>query len=283
MNWAAAEEKFGIQIKRTKQLGGGDISTVWLLEIKTQNLILKVNSAEQKAMSEAEFKGLKILRDAGVIQVPMVFEFGLLNDRSFILMEFIPAGKAHGQTFTEFGEKLAALHQFDSATFGLDHDNFIGALPQRNFQHEKWNMFFWYDRIQPQFKLALWQGLMHESEIPEESNFLQLVDEVFCNHKPALLHGDLWNGNKLVTLKGNVALIDPAVYYGHPMMDLGMTLLFGGFPEKFYEAYYSNAGISGNIQQQTDLAQLYYLLVHLNLFGSSYYASVKSLLKKYFD
>jgi fructosamine-3-kinase len=34
--------------------------------------------------------------------------------------------------------------------------------------------------------------------------------------------------------------------------------------------------------EQIDLYQLYYLLVHLNLFGSGYYSSVSAILKRYF-
>ncbi|WP_286833732.1 fructosamine kinase family protein, partial [Proteiniphilum sp. UBA5280] len=39
---------------------------------------------------------------------------------------------------------------------------------------------------------------------------------------------------------------------------------------------------SENYSQQIELYQLYYLLVHLNLFGSGYYSSVPSVLRKYF-
>ncbi|MCQ0110639.1 fructosamine kinase family protein [Zhouia sp. CL16] len=34
-------------------------------------------------------------------------------------------------------------------------------------------------------------------------------------------------------------------------------------------------------QKRLDIWQLYYLLVHLNLFGSSYYSSVLHILNKY--
>lgn len=38
----------------------------------------------------------------------------------------------------------------------------------------------------------------------------------------------------------------------------------------------------GNYLEKIDLYQLYYLLVHLNLFGSGYYSSVAAILKRYF-
>ena len=44
---------------------------------------------------------------------------------------------------------------------------------------------------------------------------------------PARLHGDLWNGNVLWGLDGQVWLIDPAAYGGHREVDLAMLSLFG--------------------------------------------------------
>ena len=49
--------------------------------------------------------------------------------------------------------------------------------------------------------------------------------------------GDLWNGNYLVNKHGHPTLIDPAIYYGSREVDIAMTKLFGGFPQKFYNSY----------------------------------------------
>ncbi|HCB89522.1 MAG TPA: fructosamine kinase, partial [Porphyromonadaceae bacterium] len=58
--------------------------------------------------------------------------------------------------------------------------------------------------------------------------------------------------------------------------------LFGGFTSSFYDAYHEIIPKSGSDGQQIELYQLYYLLVHLNLFGSGYYSSVTSILQRYF-
>ena len=97
-----------------------------------------------------------------------------------------------------------------------------------------------------------------------------------------LLHGDLWGGNHLIASDGTPYLIDPATYYGHSMVDVAMSHLFGGFGTLFYEAYHEQIPRTDNHDVQIDLYQLYFLLVHLNLFGSGYYASVASILKRYF-
>ena len=86
-----------------------------------------------------------------------------------------------------------------------------------------------------------------------------------------LLHGDLWSGNAYATVDGAPGIIDPAVYRGDGEVDLAMTELFGGFGQRFYEAYNAVLPISRAYEVfKRDLYQLYYLLVHVNLFGASY-------------
>src|SRR5690625_7628347 len=96
---------------------------------------------------------------------------------------------------------------------------------------------------------------MISGEIPEEPS--------------ALVRGDLWNGNYMVSSNGSPVLIDPAVAFASREMDLAMMQLFGGFPAEVFEVYNENFPLEYDCQKRTNLWQLYYLLVHLNLFGRS--------------
>ena len=98
---------------------------------------------------------------------------------------------------------------------------------------------------------------------------------------PSLLHGDLWSGNAMPDRKGKPMLIDPAVYVGHHEADLAMTELFGGFPSTFYNAYYEIIPKESGYEDRRDIYNLYHLLNHLNLFGKSYLASVRRILRHY--
>ena len=76
--------------------------------------------------------------------------------------------------------------------------------------------------------------------------------------------------------------IDPAVYAGDPIVDIAMTRLFGGFPKAFYEGYNEVNPISlMGLEVKIQLYQLFYLLVHVALFGRSYVPSVASILQRY--
>ena len=88
---------------------------------------------------------------------------------------------------------------------------------------------------------------------------------------PALIHGDLWSGNYFPDSDGHPVLIDPAVYRGDGEVDLAMMELFGSLPRGFVDAYDHVRGVSLRYREYgRDLYQLYYLLVHVNLFGGGY-------------
>jgi fructosamine-3-kinase len=95
------------------------------------------------------------------------------------------------------------------------------------------------------------------------------------------VHGDLWNGNVLVMEGGGPAFIDPAPYEGHREVDLAMTELFGGFDTGFYAAYEEGWPLlPGYRELRRYVYQLYYLLVHVNLFGGGYHARTATALRR---
>ena len=107
---------------------------------------------------------------------------------------------------------------------------------------------------------------------------LALVDRVaarsgeLCGppEPPALLHGDLWAGNRLVDRDGANWLIDPATYWGHREVDLAMMRLFGGFGAEAFDAYDEAHPLATGWPDRVEWYQLVPLLVHAILFGGSY-------------
>ena len=85
----------------------------------------------------------------------------------------------------------------------------------------------------------------------------------------------------MIDNNGSPVIMDPAVYYGHREADIAMTFLFGGFNNELYYYYNETFPLQKNWKQRVELWQLYPLLVHLVLFGASYYHRVKQVLKRY--
>jgi protein-ribulosamine 3-kinase len=271
-----------VTILRACSIGGGCINHAHRIETTNGNYFLKWNNADAyPGMFEAEAKGLTLLHSANALYIPETIATREVKNLSFILLELINCGRRTKNFWADFGEKLAQLHNNTSQAFGLDHDNYIGSLPQSNKRYKKWNDFFIYERLEKQIELARNSDAIDNLTIEQFNNFFNRIDELIPEEQPALLHGDLWNGNYMVASDGTACLIDPAVYYGHREMDLAMTKLFGGFDPKFYESYHSAFSLQPGFENRVNIHNLYALMVHVNLFGGGYLQQVKSILSKF--
>lgn len=276
------EERLQRSILQVTALSGGSINRVYLLETLERSYVLKVNAAgTYPGMFEAEAEGLNNLRSTQCLRIPEVLfafeEAGLAG----IVMEYLQAGPRQKNFWEHFGTQLAALHRNRSEKFGYPQDNYIGSLKQKNTRHLLWIDFYMEERLVPQWDKAIQKGYFkkeHSSGI-HIRDFREKLEQRMPVEAPALLHGDLWNGNFIVSPDGHAALIDPAVYYGHREMDLAMTKLFGGFDELFYTAYHAAFPLEPGWEKRIGLFQLYPLLIHVNLFGGGYEEEVRSIMQ----
>lgn len=275
-------EATGAVLKKMQPLGGGCINNAFKIETDSGPFFLKYNDNEKyPGMFKAESNGLQLLKATNTLHVPGVIATGNDNKNAYLLLEWIePAGKPNN-FFFDFGVQLAAMHCNSSEFFGLDHDNYIGSLQQKNNQHKNGIDFFIECRLQPQLIMAFDRGAFENSILTKFELLYKLLPSVLPNEQPALLHGDLWNGNFMVNSTGSVTLIDPAVYYGFGLSDIAMTKLFGGFDNAFYEGYYSTFPKSKHEDEIIGVLNLYPLLVHVNLFGGAYAARVKNTLNRF--
>lgn len=281
---AHIEYQLCIRIEMVRLVSGGDISQAFLLETASERFFCKVNTGDTAySMFLSEKQGLEAITQTKTIATPRVLLCEALESGGLLVMEFITSKKASPTDMTLLGHQLAALHHLSSNdSFGWETDNYIGSLPQSNNQFFNWTEFYVQERLLPQLKMACDAELLDLQEIPSEAQLLKTCNSLFPKVRPSLLHGDLWSGNFLVSESGTPFLIDPAVYYGHHEVDVAMTKLFGGFTTSFYDAYLEHFPEIGSDEERIQIYQLYYLLVHLNLFGSSYKPSVIRIMKRYF-
>jgi len=281
-------------------VAGGCINPAAKLEAQDGgHYFLKWNLASSPEMFGAESDGLEHLADAGPLRVPEVFGLGgsgTATDPGWLLLEFILQGHPASDYGRQLGEGLARLHASGSAPqrspepgqpggnseshrmmgapYGWHRDNFIGSLPQRNDPSEEWASFWRDRRLEPQLRLARDGGHFTGTGGRLMDTLLDRVENLLADSAgdgPSLLHGDLWSGNFYAGPTGNPVIIDPAVYRGAGEVDLAMMELFGSFPNGFREGYDRVCPLAPEYSAfRRDLYQLYYLLVHVNLFGGSY-------------
>lgn len=261
---------------------GGNVSEAFKIETSIGNFFLKKNDAQlYPGMFEREEAGLKLLGMSQTLHVPETIAQGVFGSEQFLIQRFVEKGM-HSKTFWEdFGHGLANLHKNTQEKFGLDTDNYIGSIPQKNTNYNSWSEFFVHCRLEPMVALAFNNKKLNHSHYDLFQNLYKKIENHFPNEKPALLHGDFWNGNFMPDADGHPLIFDPAVYYGHREMDIAMSLLFGGFHQKFYSSYQEILTLENGWKERARLANLYPLLAHVNLFGGSYVLEVEATLKAF--
>lgn len=271
-------------IESISPIGGGSIAVSHRVTMEDGAQYFVKVSPQHTDMFLKEANGLQELNNAHVFRLPEV----IAVSNTILILEFLPAATPEHRTqfFEQFGKQFAELHRTAGTQFGFYENNYIGSTPQLNVPQKKsWKEFFFVHRLEFQFRLAEQNGYAHQDIAVLfhrlEKSFDRMIPD--DGEPPALLHGDLWNGNFLCTTNDIPVLIDPAVYYGHREADVAMTRLFGGFNEAFYRSYNESYPLNDEWERRMDLYALYHLFNHLNLFGEGYssqvYESLKKLLK----
>lgn len=269
---AAIEQHCGAQIAAVAPVGGGCISNTARLELVSgEPVFLKWSADHPAALFREEARSLKAIAATRTVRVPAVMEQGAHDGYAWLLLEWLEPGSTSRRSQSLMGEQLAAMHQHFGERCGWEADNFIGSLPQSNRRGECWPDFWRDERLLPQLTLAgQYLGAAELGRLErlamQSAELLGAIED----EPPSLLHGDLWSGNLHIMAGGAPALLDPASYYGHREVDLAMSRLFGGFTNDFYTAYERAWPCRPGLEKRLLVYQLYYLLVHVNLFGGGY-------------
>lgn len=284
---AALATHFGSAGRLTdvRSVGGGCVSHA--VRVRTASggqAFLKYGAQHEFPLGSfaAEARSLTVLLGTDTVRVPSVIAVHDTDDAPFawLLLEWLEPGAMTAPSWEILGRSLARLHRCARDSYGWSTPNFIGSLPQSNEWAAAWPEFWRQQRIVPQLDIAARTGVLRAAEraridalIDRIEQLLQTDDE----ERASLLHGDLWVGNVHALATGQPALIDPACYYGQREVDLAMAALFGGFDRRFFEAYDEDWARAPGHERRRLVYQLYYLLVHVNLFGRSYLGSTMSV------
>ena len=266
------------ELENRRSVGGGCINQAYQLIGREQNYFIKLNSASQVEMFAAEALGLEQMYQTQTLRVPKPICWGMAENNSYIVLEWLDLGRGGNQSWQEMGRKLALLHQHKGENrFGWQRNNTIGATPQINDWYDNWADFFAQQRIGYQLKLANRRG----GNFRNPDSIIEAVRDKLNKRipLPSLVHGDLWSGNAACTIDGEAVILDPAAYYGDREVDIAMSELFGGFPASFYQAYNQQWPLDQGYQQRKTIYNLYHILNHFNLFGSGYGSQADSMIR----
>lgn len=275
----SVEEVLGKRPSGVTPLAGGCIAEVYRLDFTGgERLVAKVSDS---GGLEPEGWMLRYLETHSRLPVPALHH----SDDRLLLIEYVDNdGGILGPSAQEHAaELLADLHSVTSKRHGLERDTLIGSLTQPNRESSSWVEFFRDRRLNYMGRRALDAGTLSPSTFGRLENLCSRLDEWIIEPREAsLLHGDVWGGNILGSGGRIAAFVDPAIYYGDVEIELAFSTLFSTFGEPFFRRYSQLRPLAeGFFEQRRDLYNLYPLLVHTVLFGSSYAAAVDATLRRF--
>jgi fructosamine-3-kinase len=230
---------------------------------------------------EAELSGLKRLQDLAGVLIPEPVGILTAQNGSLLVMQSVPEIERGPQQWREIGETLARIHRVKGESFGWETNGYFGPLPQNNMQACDWPAFYATRRLIPGLKLAMDSGnLPVDTALRVEKLIERLPDLCGPEVTPTLLHGDSQKNNYISSAIG-AYVIDPAVYYGHPEMDLAYVDYFEPVPQEVFDAYREELPIDSGFERRRSLWRMWGYLAAVTVEGAGYLPRLEAALKEY--
>lgn len=268
-------------IETIKKIQGGSINEAFYIRTVDAEFFMKFHANSPKEFFKSEALGLRLIKETETISVPNYISYSDQPGHAFLLLEWIE-GKKTERTEEILGYKLAELHKCYGRMHGLETDTYIGILPQPNELNANWLEYYRDKRLGTQLQIGIENGHITDKRRKQLEKLLERLDKWVPSFvEPSHLHGDFYSGNWIVGPGGEPFIVDPSFLYGDRHFEIAFTELFGGFPDKFYDAYDESYPLRKDFDDVKPIYQLYYLLAHLNMFGEAYGESVDKILNRY--
>jgi fructosamine-3-kinase len=216
---------------------GGVIATAALVILDDgRQLFAKMLPAPIDGLFEVEAAGLRELRELGGAATPDVVT---ASSDLLVLAAVRPCG-AGAAYWEALGRMIATMHTTAvGPRFGWHRDGWLGRMRQENTWHDDGYAFFAQCRILRWLPEAHVRAAFDDAERRALERLCDALPELVPPQSPALTHGDLWSGNVLADDDGAPVLVDPAVSYTWPEVDLGMLWCSPPQPgkDRFFDAY----------------------------------------------
>jgi len=236
------------------------------------------NGADQFA---AELTGLRLLTAQAGALTPTPIGIAEVEGGVILVLEAVHAIERGPQQWRQIGQTLARLHQVKGRDCGLETQGYFGPLYQDNRPLADWPTFFAERRLWPRLMGAIDAGHLPSATIRQVEQLIGRLPKV-CGPAivPALLHGDAQQNNFISTARG-AFIIDPAVHYGHPEMDLAHIDYFEAVPADLFVGYQEEAPIEPGFWERRDLWRIPTDLAIVSVDGPGYIGKLTAAVQKY--
>jgi fructosamine-3-kinase len=273
----AVAQALGAGVRDAAAMGGGCVAPVFRVALEDGRAVV-VKMGQGLSLEAWMLRWL-----AANTQAPVPAVLHAADDLLVLTLLDGDSSGLSAQAEAELGAIVADLHAIRGPSFGFARDTVIGGLHQPNPPTESWRTFF------RDHRLLYMAGEAHQAgRLPArtlrrvEALAGRLERWIGDDAPPSAIHGDLWGGNIVATAERITGLIDPALYYADPEIELAFMTLFGSVGDRFFRSYGERQTLrAGFFEARRDLYNLYPLLVHVRLFGGSYIGQVERALEKF--
>ncbi len=233
------------------------------------------------AQFATELSGLRTLSTTAGVLIPEPIGIVPVEGGTLLVLEALEAVERGPREWRDVGATLARIHRVHGGAHGLDTNGFFGPLTQDNAPAPTWADFFAERRLLPLLKTAVDSGHLPLAVSHDVERLIPRLGGL-CGPEaaPRLLHGDAQQNNFISTAAGTF-VIDPAVYYGNPEIDLALLDAFQPAPDSVFAGYQDEAPIDPGFFGRRDLWRLPLYLAAVALEGPDHLSRLTSALRKY--
>lgn len=275
------EDALGAAVSERHRLQGGSTVAVERMALADgRRVVVKHGRGRLDSHLAIERSMLDDLAADGVVPVPAV----LFGDDDLLIMTFVEGGGNTQSAAIEdhAADIVATLHDRPQPHFGYTRDTVIGQLPQPNPATESWISFYRDHRLLHMAEAGYDEGTIPAALRRRIETLAGRLDRYLTEPAyPSLLHGDIWTGNVIARDERIAALIDPALYWGHPEIELAFITMFNTFGRRFFDRYRERRGLDpAFFDIRRDLYLIYPLLVHVRYWDRSYAGPINDTLRR---
>lgn len=272
--WLKAE----VNCQHIERLEGGMINSVLKLEFDRApfTAVIKFSLPGNSFQSEAD--ALRYLSQHTRFPSPHVYQVddsAQLIPFAYLLIETIPGECLAGVKLPDteldhldrqLAQILAELHSHTRSHFGG-----INEQPGKTI----WSDVFIPRLLEVRGEPEITQRLSH-SVLADIDQAIDLAGEALKDQgRPALIHGDIWSGNLLVSQSEQGwqinGIIDPGLYFADAEEEIAYLEVFNGRREAFFEEYTKYHALRPGYAYRRLFYWLNTALIHVWIFGDAFY------------